>query len=142
MLTTTLELLHTAGACTARYRHLCEALGGATAYGKDTPIPLSRILDTNGLDDALWALVAVPDHEVAARDWLARIFACDCAERALPIFERERPDDKRPREAIATARRFATGQPGPQSGTQPGPQPGTQPGPQNGHGRRSASGLC
>ena len=109
MLTTTLALLHTAGACTARYRHLCAALGGATVYGKDTPIPLTRISDANGLDDALWALCAVPQHETADRDRLARIFACDCAERALPIFERERPGDTRPRAAIAVARRFAAG---------------------------------
>lgn len=39
-----------------------------------------------------------------------RLFACDCAERVLPIFERERPGDKRPREAIETARRFARGE--------------------------------
>ena len=37
----------------------------------------------------------------------ARLFAADCAERVLPVFERERPGDNRPREAIAVARRFA-----------------------------------
>jgi len=40
----------------------------------------------------------------------ARHFACDCAERVLPLFERERPDDERPRRAIAVARRFADGE--------------------------------
>lgn len=40
----------------------------------------------------------------------AREFACDCAERVLPIFERERPDDDRPRRAIEVARRFARGE--------------------------------
>ncbi len=39
-----------------------------------------------------------------------RLFACDCAERVLPLFERERPGDTRPREAIALARRFAKGE--------------------------------
>ena len=38
-----------------------------------------------------------------------RLFAADCAERVLPIFERERPGDLRPREAIETARRDVTG---------------------------------
>ena len=38
-----------------------------------------------------------------------RLFACDCAERALPLFEREYPNDDRPRKAIATARRYAEG---------------------------------
>ena len=40
----------------------------------------------------------------------ARLFACDCAERVLPFFERGYPTDTRPREAIETARRFAAGQ--------------------------------
>ena len=39
----------------------------------------------------------------------ARLFACDCAARSLKYFEKERPDDKRPRECIETARRFAHG---------------------------------
>ena len=38
---------------------------------------------------------------------LLREFACDCAERVLPIFEVKWPDDKRPRQAIEVARRYA-----------------------------------
>lgn len=37
----------------------------------------------------------------------ARLFACDCAERVLPIFEKKYPDDKRPRQAIEIARKYA-----------------------------------
>jgi hypothetical protein len=37
----------------------------------------------------------------------ARLFAADCAETALPFWERYYPDDDRPREAIACARAFA-----------------------------------
>ena len=40
----------------------------------------------------------------------ARLFACDCAERVLPVFERSYPNDSRPRDAIETARRFANSQ--------------------------------
>lgn len=40
----------------------------------------------------------------------ARLFACDCAERVLPLFESERPEDRRPREAIEVARAFARGE--------------------------------
>ena len=40
----------------------------------------------------------------------ARLFACDCAERVLPIYERDYPGDMRPRDAIAVARRFANGE--------------------------------
>lgn len=37
----------------------------------------------------------------------ARLFACDCAERVLHIFERVFPGDDRPRKAIETARHYA-----------------------------------
>ncbi len=40
---------------------------------------------------------------------IARIYACDCAERVLPLFERRFPSNKAPRIAIETARRFADG---------------------------------
>lgn len=39
----------------------------------------------------------------------AVLFACDCAERVLPLFEREYPDDQRPRQAIETARKWVHG---------------------------------
>jgi hypothetical protein len=38
-----------------------------------------------------------------------RLFACDCAERMLPLFENAYPNDKRPRKAIDVARLFAEG---------------------------------
>jgi hypothetical protein len=39
-----------------------------------------------------------------------RLFAVECAERVLPIFERERPSDDRPRRALEVARRYANGE--------------------------------
>ena len=39
-----------------------------------------------------------------------RLFAADCAERGLPLFEARRPDDARPRRAIEAARAFARGE--------------------------------
>ena len=39
----------------------------------------------------------------------ARLFACDVAERVLPIYEREYPTDSRPRQAIDMARHYANG---------------------------------
>src|SRR3990167_9022380 len=39
-----------------------------------------------------------------------RLFACDCAERVLTIFENEYPSDTRLREAIRVARLFADGE--------------------------------
>jgi hypothetical protein len=42
-------------------------------------------------------------------DRTARLFACDCAEMVLPLFEKDYPNDTRPRKAIETARLFADG---------------------------------
>jgi len=39
----------------------------------------------------------------------ARLFACDCAQRVLHMFEGVHPDDRRPRSAIETARLYALG---------------------------------
>jgi hypothetical protein len=68
-------------------------LGGITRYGRDTPIPVTTVLDVLGVDDALWALFVVDEVR-----W--RHFALDCATRVLRIFEDVRPDDSRPRDAI------------------------------------------
>ena len=38
-----------------------------------------------------------------------RLFACWCAEQALPIYETKYPDDKRPHNAIETIKRYAEG---------------------------------
>jgi hypothetical protein len=92
-------------ACANRYAHLLKALGGP-GYDHDAPIGLDYILDTNGLDDALWALRAtVEDSTVFS--WL---LACEYAERTLPIWERVYPDDMRPRRCIDVARRYVLGE--------------------------------
>lgn len=39
-----------------------------------------------------------------------RLFACDCAEHVISLFEQYRPTDLRPQISIATARRYAAGQ--------------------------------
>ena len=39
-----------------------------------------------------------------------RLFACDCAERVLPLFETIFPTDKGPRTSIEVSRRFANGE--------------------------------
>jgi hypothetical protein len=97
MLYTSLAKLKAANACTARYTHLVKALGGLTAWGKNTPIPLTTIIEKNNLDDALWALFTIPGHER-----LSRLFSCACMEHAvLPILEELAPDDKGPREYLA-----------------------------------------
>ena len=49
-------------------------------------------------------------REIAAwNDKTARMFAADCAERVLPLFEKRQSNDDRPRKAIQAARDFANG---------------------------------
>lgn len=109
-LTTTFKLLNQAGACSSRYKRLAKALGGIRKYGKDTPINMLTILDTNGVDDMLWALRAVPLAQKAKRDRVSRLIACDFAENVLHLYEKEYPADARPRNCIDTARRSAIGE--------------------------------
>lgn len=44
----------------------------------------------------------------------ARLFAVDCAERVLPLWEENYPGDKQPREAVETARRYVAGEAAPE----------------------------
>ncbi len=41
---------------------------------------------------------------------IVAVWAADCAERVLPLFEEEAPDDDRARDAIARTRAFARGE--------------------------------
>ena len=68
----------------------------------DEPLELSTILESNGVDDTIWAMRAV---DVKDKD--IRLFAADCAELVLPIYEKQYPNDDRPRKAIQAARDYA-----------------------------------
>jgi len=102
-LTTTLNRLKQAGACTDRYRHLCKALG--TGFDRDAEIDLLTILDLSGTEDCLWALCAT----VQNCDTVARLMAADFAEAVLPSYERIYQNDAQPRLAIEATRSFALG---------------------------------
>ena len=102
---TTLKQLREVNACTERYTFLRKAIG--PKYGDKKPITMTQILDLNGMDDCLWA---ISHTQNGAGEKLLRLFACDCAEHVLPIFEKKYPKDARPRECIAVARRYANGE--------------------------------
>jgi hypothetical protein len=70
----------------------------------DEPLELRTILESNGIDDTLWAFRAVE-----GKDKEIRLFATDCAEMVLPIYEKQYPNDNRPRKAIQAARDYANG---------------------------------
>ena len=102
---TTLRLLKDHNACVDGYKKLRRHL--PKKWKLDTHISLTTILESNGVDDALWALRAVLPEEETDRDRLARLMAADFAEHVLPIWQKHNPGDDRPAYAIATARRFA-----------------------------------
>src|ERR1039457_6561526 len=104
-LTTTFNKLREADACTSGYKKLAAHLGGIMKYGKDTPINLLTILESNGINDALWCLRATEQN----CDRVSRLMAADFAESVLHIFEKKCPNDNRPRLAIKAARDFANG---------------------------------
>ena len=113
MLHTTFALLREAGAGVWKdspytvFRRAAQTRG----YTEETqPIPLTEALESNDLDDTLWALRAVLPSERMERDKVARLFAADCADRVLPLYEARVPGDPRPRQAVNVARRYALGE--------------------------------
>jgi hypothetical protein len=82
-----------------RYKFLRESLKGIE---DNDSINLLTILESNGLDDALWTLQATAEN----CDKVARLMAADFAEEVLPIWKKY-SDDPRPKLAIQAARDFA-----------------------------------
>jgi hypothetical protein len=93
---TTLNEIRAHSPCTGGWEKLLRRLGKTQA--DDEPLPLLTILESNGLDDALWCLRA------ESLDRLSRHFQAWCAEQVLHIFEAERPNDVRIRDRIAMLR--------------------------------------
>lgn len=107
MLTTTLKEIRANVPCEDGWEKLLKNLGKTATEAKtdETPLPVMTVLESNGDEDALWVL------DVCVNSHICRLFAADCAERVLPIFEAEMPNDKRPRETISVARNpAATGE--------------------------------
>ncbi len=101
---TTLDELQKHKACKDRYQILTAALG--PKWSNKKRIPLVTILETNGLDDALWSLRA---DLASDAECTSRLLACRFCRAVLPIFESKFPDDPRIRNTIETAERFAQG---------------------------------
>lgn len=101
-ITTTLNRIRAAKPCKDGWEKLLSHLGKTSA--DDEPLQLMTVLDSNGLDDALWVLsFAMPDKR------LARHFQAWCAEQVLHLFESERPEDTRVRDQIAMLRNDSAG---------------------------------
>ena len=100
---TTLNAIRKHSPCESGWIKLLKHLGKSKSDGKS--LPLSVILESNGIEDAIWCLRCLPKKY----EKRIRYFNCDIAEHVLPIFESKYPEDKRPREAIQAGRDFADG---------------------------------
>lgn len=94
---TTLNKIRAHSPCTTGWEKLLRNLGKTKA--DDEPLALTTILESNGLDDALWCLRAVDGHEREMR-----LFGVDCARSVQHLMT-----DKRSLDALDVAERFANG---------------------------------
>lgn len=99
---TTLKKIREHDPCEDSWKKLLQSLGKTKA--DDTEVTIRYILDLLGVEDAIWLLRSVEGH-----DREIRLFACDCAESVLYLFEEKYPYDNRPRNAIEVARKHANG---------------------------------
>lgn len=96
-LVTTLKDIRENSPCHDGWTKLLDHLGKTKA--DEEPVDLLTVLDSNGLDDALWVL-----DNVIRNKRIISLFSADCAERVLPLFTAVMPDDDRPAAAIRVAR--------------------------------------
>ncbi|MBI4203214.1 MAG: hypothetical protein HY532_08910, partial [Chloroflexi bacterium] len=106
LLHTTFGLLRKHKADPDSYKQAHKAL--YPVYGNE-PIPLTAILDSNGLPDALWCLQAVLPEEQELATRLGRLLACDYAEHVAHLWVAPRGVTWQPGDTIAVARRYAWG---------------------------------
>lgn len=99
---TTLNKIKLHSPCEDAWKKLLNYLGKTKA--DDEPLELRTILESNGVEYTIWAMRAVE-----GKDKEIRLFAADCAEFILPLYEKCYPNDDRPRKAIQSARNYANG---------------------------------
>lgn len=94
---TTLNAIRACKPCADGWRKLLAHLGKTQA--DDEPLALLTIIESNGLDDALWVLRAMPEHD---RHW--RLYAVWCARQVQHLMT-----DPRSIAALDVAERHANG---------------------------------
>ena len=99
---TTLNRIRQAEPCSEGWTKLLAFLN--KTHADDEPLDLLTILESNGVEDCLWAFQCTDDNES-----IYRHMAADFAESVLHIYEADYPNDNRPRLAIQAARDFADG---------------------------------
>ena len=97
MITTTLNRIREHSPCQNGWQKLLKGLGKTAA--DDEPLPFARIVEINGIDDALWCCRAEPQY---AKEW--RLFAVWCARQVQHLMT-----DPRSIAALDVAERYANG---------------------------------
>jgi hypothetical protein len=97
MIYTTLNKIRECSPCTDGWEKLLTHLGKTKA--DDEPLSFETIIDSNGMDDALWCIRAAPEY---SREW--RIFAVWCAREVQHLMT-----DPRSINALDVAERYANG---------------------------------
>jgi len=95
---TTLNDIREHKPCEEGWKKLLAYLGKTKADNE--PLAITTILDSNGLDNALWCLRAVKGH-----DREIRLYAVWCARQVQHLMT-----DKRSLDTLGVAERFANGQ--------------------------------
>ena len=95
MICTTLNKIREHGPCTDGWQKLLAYLGKTSA--DDEPLPIAVILKSNGLEDALWSLRTLPEHNN-----LWRLYAVWCARQVQHLMT-----DPRSIAALGVAERHA-----------------------------------
>ena len=98
MITTTLNRIWAHGPCAEGWAKLLKHLGKTQA--DDDPLPFTTILESNGLDDALWCCRAEPQY---AKEW--RLYGVWCARQVQHLLS-----DQRSIDALDVSERYANGQ--------------------------------
>lgn len=98
MITTTLNKIRDHSPCQEGWGKLLKHLGKTKA--DDEPLPFAVIVESNGLEDALWCCRTAPERD---REW--RLFAVWCARRVQHLMI-----DPRSVAALDVAERFARGE--------------------------------
>ena len=97
-ITITLQKIRDRRPCTSGWEKLLNSKGGTTAdYSAE--FPLTDVLDSNDLADALWCLRCLPEH-----DSLWRLYAVWCARQVQHLMT-----DQRSIDALDVAERHARG---------------------------------
>ena len=99
-ITVTLDAIRKAQPCEDGWEKLLKSLGKTKADSE--PLPLITILESNGVEDAIWCLRCMHSSEL----YLGGMFAAACAEAALSGMKNP---DKRLRNCIRVARQCSLG---------------------------------